>query len=279
MRAATNEFGEFFASLDGPDMNLSLFQERPALEKRSMHEATREMGQQNLYANYYANAGADRNDLRGNREVLFQVLASECSFIRAFRPISQEAHRLRVLDIGSGSGASWYQLFRLGVNARNTTGIDIQADRVDQLKGLYPQATAVLGDACAVPFGDQSFDLVYESTLFATLSDGDIREGIASEMLRVCTGNGYLLLIDWRIRKFWDKSSRALDKSELRRLFGVGETCALISVSHGALIPPLGRMLSKYAWPLYFLVAWLFPPIVGQVAYLLQKYPNSVGKE
>jgi hypothetical protein len=38
-------------------------------------------------------------------------------------------------------------------------------------------------------------------------------------------------------------------------------------------------MLSKHAWPLYFLVAWLCPLLVGQVAYLLQKFPNKEGKQ
>ena len=165
------------------------------------------------------------------------------------------------------------------MNARNTTGIDIQADRISLLNNLYPQASAVHGDACNLPFGNESFDLVYESTLFATLSAVDVRTKVASEMLRVCTENGYLLLIDWRVGKFWAKSHGALSRRELTRLFGVGETCALIAVAHGALIPPLGRMLSKYAWPLYFLVAWLCPMLVGQVAYLLQKYPNSEGKQ
>ena len=249
------------------------------MSRRTAQDENREMAQQSWYAAYYAKAGADRNDLRGNGEVLFQVLASESSFISAFRKIAIEPQRLTVLDIGCGGGASWYQLFRLGVNPRNTTGIDIQADMVGQLNNLYPQARAIRGDACAIPFEDRSFDLVFESTLFATLSDGDVRKGVASEMLRVCKENGYLLLIDWRVRKFWDKSSGALNKLELKKLFGVGESCALLTVAHGAIIPPVGRMLSKYAWPLYFLVAWLFPPLVGQVAYLLQKHPSSDGRQ
>ena len=244
-----------------------------------MRDSSLEVKQRNWYANYYAVAGADRNDLRGNREVLFQVLASEFSFIRAFRQIASEPHRLRVLDIGCGSGASWYQLFRLGVSPHNTTGIDIQADRVSQLNNLYPQASAIHGDACSLPFEDESFDLVYESTLFATLSAIDVRKNVASEMMRVCKENGYLLLIDWSVRKFWAKNSVALNKRELKNLFGVGETCRLITVADGAIVPPLGRILSKYAWPLYFLVAWLCPMFVGQVAYLLQKHPNSEGNQ
>jgi ubiquinone/menaquinone biosynthesis C-methylase UbiE len=233
-----------------------------------MSHSLREVEQRNWYT---ANAGADRNDLRANRGVLFQTLATERSFIRAFSQITEPASTLKVLDIGCGSGAGWYQLFRLGVKPNNMTGIEIQSERLDHVADLYPQATAVLGDASCIPLADGSFDLVYESTLFATLTDDHLRKDIASEMIRVCKSSGYLLLIDWRIQKFWDPNFGVLNKRELKRLFGVGKYSKLVCITPGSLIPPLGRLLSKYAWPLYFLVAWLCPPLVGQVAYLLQK--------
>jgi len=240
-----------------------------------MSNSSRESEQRDWYTRYYVKSGADRNDLRLNREVLFQTLANEFSFIRAFRQIAAEPPKLRVLDVGCGSAATWYQLFRLGINPSNTVGIDIQSDRLSYIGNLYPHATAVLGDACRLPFADQSFDLVYESTLFATLTSSSVRSDVASEMIRVCKANGYLLLVDWRAQKFWSPHHGSLSKRQLGRLFGVGQACRLICVTRGSLLPPLGRLLSAYAWPLYFLIAWLCPPLVGQVAYLLQKEPNS----
>jgi ubiquinone/menaquinone biosynthesis C-methylase UbiE len=186
-----------------------------------MSHSLREVEQRNWYT---ANAGADRNDLRANRGVLFQTLATERSFIRAFSQITEPASTLKVLDIGCGSGAGWYQLFRLGVKPNNMTGIEIQSERLDHVADLYPQATAVLGDASCIPLADGSFDLVYESTLFATLTDDHLRKDIASEMIRVCKSSGYLLLIDWRIQKFWDPNFGVLNKRELKRLFGVFQT-------------------------------------------------------
>jgi hypothetical protein len=43
------------------------------------------------------------------------------------------------------------------------------------------------------------------------------------------------------------------------------------AVIRGALIPPVGRFLSKYCHALYFPVAALLPPLVGQVVTVLQK--------
>jgi SAM-dependent methyltransferase len=240
-----------------------------------MGHLVRELEQRAWYARYYAQAGADRNDLSANRGVLFQTLASEASFIRAFRHIGMPSSDLRVLDVGCGSGATWYQLFRLGVKPHNTVGIDVQSDRLKRIGELYPQATVFFADASQMPLADESFDLVYESTLFATLSERSLRQRVASEMIRVCRPNGYLLLADWRFRNPFHAGSGALNRRELRRLFGAGKTTELLAVAPGALIPPLGRFLSTYAWPFYFLIAGLVPVLVGQVVYVLQKRPNS----
>lgn len=224
------------------------------------------------YARYYSRMGTDRNDLKANRGVLFQTLASERSVVRAFHEIPLETSGMRVLDIGCGSGASWYQLFRLGVKPRNTVGIDIQLDRLAHAQDLYPQATIIHGDATNTLLQSASFDLVYESTMFATLPDVGVRNAIAAEMLRVCRPGGYLLLVDWKASVPWAHNYKALTRAEVRRIFEVGKTTRLVSVFKGALVPPIGRLLSEHAEPLYFMVAWVCPLLVGQVAYLLQKH-------
>ncbi|HYL72970.1 MAG TPA: bifunctional GNAT family N-acetyltransferase/class I SAM-dependent methyltransferase [Bryobacteraceae bacterium] len=224
------------------------------------------------YARYYSRVGADRNDLRVNRGALFQTIASERSLIRAFYHIPLKLSGLRVLDVGCGAGGAWYQLFRLGVKPQEIVGIDLQRQRLASVGDLYPQCTAIHADAAGMPFADASFDLVYESTMFATLPDDGIRARIAAEMLRVCTPGGFLLLVDWRTPKLWDKNYKALTRAEVRKLFAMERTTSLVGIYPGALVPPVGRLLSKYAGPLYFLIACFCPPLVGQVAYLLRKH-------
>jgi ubiquinone/menaquinone biosynthesis C-methylase UbiE len=224
------------------------------------------------YARYYSRAGADRNDLRMNRGVMFQTIAFERSFISALYRLPLELPGISVLDVGCGAGTSWYQLFRLGINPHKTVGIDLQFDRLARIGRLYPQSTGIHADATCMPFANAVFDLVYESTLFATLSDDRVRADIAAEMVRVLRPNGYLLLVDWRTPQPWNRNYSALTRTEVRRLFGIDKTTSLVCVSQGALIPPVGRLLSTYAQSLYFLVAGLCPPLVGQVAYLLRKH-------
>lgn len=223
------------------------------------------------YGDYYGKKGLDRNDLRTNRGVLLQIMATEASLVRAAYDISLPLHAARILDVGCGGAGDLYQLLRLGVRAENTTGIDILPDRVANARSLYPHATFVEGDASRMDFADDAFDLVFESTMFATLPDDELSADIAREMIRVCRPGGYLLLVDWWMPKPGDTNYKALTPKRLRQLFGVGGATTLCTVQRGALVPPLGRFLSKHLPSLYFPIAKVFPYLTGQVTYLLQK--------
>lgn len=231
----------------------------------------REEGQREFYKQYYARTGAGRNDLRRNPGVLLQSLTLERSFILASRNISHDAGTAKPLDVGCGGGGDLFQLLRVGYKPENITGIDIQAERLESARHLYPNIRFIAGDASRMDFPSGEFDLVFESTMFATLSDDAVSSAIASEMLRVCKGGGYLLLLDWRTPKPRDPNYNALTKGRLRRLFKVGADTELVGVYPGALVPPVGRFLSAHLPSLYFLTAAIFPFLVGQVAYLLRK--------
>jgi len=223
------------------------------------------------YESYYEKKGVNRNDLRANPEVLFQTLALEASVVRALTALGGDPNRARVLDVGCGGGGNFYQLLRLGYEASNISGIDILPGRVDAARKAYPNIRFVVGDASRMEFPDASFDLLSEFTMFATLPDDAIAVEIAREMIRVCRSDGYIILVDWRTPKPGDSNYKALTQKRLRMLFGLGHGTRLIGVYRGALIPPVGRFLSKYLPSAYFFIAAIFPFLVGQVAYVLQK--------
>jgi ubiquinone/menaquinone biosynthesis C-methylase UbiE len=231
----------------------------------------REISQKEWYQRYYGKTGQHRNDLRLNPEVLFQTLAYEASFLRALRDIRHDPKEVRILDVGCGGGGDIYQLLRVGYDPVKIIGVDIQEDRLAGAQRLYPQSQFIHADATRMSFDNSSFDLVFESTMFATLPNDRERVAIAAEMIRVCKVGGYLLLVDWRTPKPGDPNYKALTRKELRTLFSVGSATRLLGIYKGALVPPLGRFLSKHASSLYFLVATLFPFLVGQVAYVLMK--------
>jgi len=236
----------------------------------------REAQQKEWYQKYYGRSGVIRNDLRLNPEVLFQTLAYEASFVRALRDILHEPKEACVLDVGCGGGGDLYQLLRIGYDPSNITGIDIQEERLAGAQKLYPQGRFLHADATRMSFENGSFDLVFESTMFATLPNDRERIAIAAEMVRVCKAGGYLLLMDWRTPKPGDRSYKALTRKELQALFSVGSATRLLGIYKGALVPPIGRFLSKHLPGLYFMVATLVPLLVGQVAYVLMKDSNDL---
>ena len=222
------------------------------------------------YRRYYSKEGANRNNLRANPEVLFQTLAAEAAIVRAFRYVKQDPANAKALDVGCGGGGDLFQLFRMGYRPENVSGIDIQIDRITEGRMLYPQVNLIAGDATQMPFYDASFDLVFESTMFATLPDDVISAAIASEMLRVSHSDSYIVLLDWRTPKPRDPNYKALGMKRLKSLFKVGTATEIAGIAKGALVPPVGRFLSSKMPCLYFPTAVAFPFLVGQLAYVLR---------
>ena len=210
------------------------------------------------FERYSRARGKDRQDLRTNKGVLFQTLAFDVSVIRALYWLDVDCDSAKVLDVGCGTGASLERLLRLGFRPANLKGIDLQNECIDQAKALFPNIGFTHGDAAELQFLDGSFDIVIESTLLMSVAEDSVRRKIAA---------------DWRISNPFSNpyNYKGIDCREVRKLFGVGSLTRPVRTCRGALLPPIGRFLSKYMSSIYFLVARLFPALVGQVTYVLTK--------
>lgn len=222
------------------------------------------------YLDSLKNSRDGRNDLGHNPEVLFQSFAFEKSIIRSLYPIP-DLSILKVLDVGCGEGGSLLNLIRLGFKPDNLSGIDILSERIKKAQVNLPNTRFITGDAANMPFPDNNFDLVMESTMFIQLKNDELCRLIADEMIRVTKKDGFILLIDWRYSKPWNKRYRGLSLKRVKTLFGVGSETKIITKKNGALVPPIGRFCSKYSSSLYFIIQSVFPFFVGQVTYLIQK--------
>lgn len=223
------------------------------------------------YRSYYANKGADRNNLLANPEVLFQILAQDTAFISALRFIQPDPENTRVLDVGCGEGASLINFLRLGFAPHHLSGIDFQESRVSAARARLPGIDFRVGDATRLEFADSSFDLAFESTMFIHSVDDGLSEKIAGEMLRVTRAGGHILLSDWRYSKPGSDSHKAMTKRRIKELFGVGVKTVRLKVFPGELVPPVGRFLSRWMPIAYFPVRGLLPFLVGQVTTILRK--------
>src|ERR1700704_1795111 len=107
-----------------------------------------------------------------------------------------------ILSGGCGPGVILRQVCGLNASIR-ATGLDISAERVQEAKERNrgnAQANFVRGDAQAMDFASNSFDLVYARMLMEYLKD---KEGAVKEMVRVCRRRGSVLLQDLDGQLLW----------------------------------------------------------------------------
>jgi ubiquinone/menaquinone biosynthesis C-methylase UbiE len=98
-----------------------------------------------------------------------------------------------MLDVGCGTGRF---LLALGQEAIRAVGIDRDVARLDFARSHTPAEMAqrvewVEGDAAALPFPDETFDLVLENTLLCFCNNP---ASVIREMARVCHPGGRILL-------------------------------------------------------------------------------------
>ncbi len=224
-----------------------------------------------MYSRYYEQHESRRNDPLANPEVTFQTFAFDRANIRALQRMDIDRGSARILDVGCGTGGGMIQLLRLGFTQQQMSGIDISPERIEAAKKNLPSADLRCESADAMSYADGEFDIVIESTMFVLLPSEDLARAIARDMIRVARPGGYLMLIDWRYSKPGSDVYMAMSRKRIASLFDVGQSTMVVAREKGALVPPLGRALSKWAPSLYFAVQALVPLAVGQVTTVLQK--------
>ena len=98
----------------------------------------------------------------------------------------------RILDVGCGTGA-FVSYLATETTGSEFIGIDIDDDFIAYANGKpFPKSNSykfLVGDACNLPFEDESFDLVISYTALTNIPDSN---RVMSEMLRVARINGWI---------------------------------------------------------------------------------------
>lgn len=76
------------------------------------------------------------------------------------------AERLRILDVGCGTGAHLDALAEIGP----VTGVDSSPEMLEKARGGHPDVTLVEADACALPF-EGAFDVAFSNAVFHWVPD------------------------------------------------------------------------------------------------------------
>lgn len=146
--------------------------------------------------------------------------------------------RLKILEVGCGSGGVMREFLALGAERSRMFGIDLLPDRLRAARAGNLALNVSCADGQSLPFAAGSFDLALQFTAFSSILDSAIKKEMAAEILRVLKPEGALLWYD-----FWwnplNPQTKGIHLREIRRLF---PNCALDSLKL-TLAPPISRRL------------------------------------
>jgi len=194
---------------------------------------------------------------------LFTVQERERAILKSLKkalkePLSDQ----KILEVGCGSGVVLLDFVRWGARADNLTGLDLLPHSIAQAKERLPSAVHLLcQNISTLPFSNDEFDLVVQSTVFSSILDQATRQRAAAEMLRVLKRGGCIL---------WNPNNpdvRGMKKNEIEVLFPNCE----ITIRRVTLAPPLTRRLG------YFLSTLLayFPFLRTHYVAIIRKVPSA----
>ena len=221
-----------------------------------------------ILEDYYKEKGAARNDpLRP--EVLFQQLAHRVALLRCFADVPRNA---RILDVGGGDGNALLTLLSCGFARDGLHLVDMIEDRVAIARQNLGDANMHCENVLDLPYADGSFDVVFSSTMFLQLTDDRLAGEIGQKMRRLAKPGGHIFVFDW-IYDGGREGYKAVNRARLARIFTLDDELQLVGAEKGALVPPVGRFLSRHVPWLYFLVQKM-PLVTGMLGYRLRKSPS-----
>lgn len=195
-----------------------------------------------------AQIGADRYN-RLNPAVHAMVQERQTALLRLLA--RQGIHDLsarKVLEVGCGSGANLQELMQLGAAPENLVGNELLPDRLEVARARLPQAVALhAGDATQLGFGDASFDIVYQSTVFSSILDDGLQERLAAAMWRWARPGGGVLWYDFTFDNPRNPDVRGVKVARIRQLFPEGR----LTVRRVTLAPPIARRVAPVHPSLY----------------------------
>lgn len=161
----------------------------------------------------------------------------------------------RLLEIGCGSGVNLLQFLGFGFLPGNLVGNDLLEERVTLARSRLPAAVALhTGDALKLALPEQSFDVVFQSTVFTSILDLGFRRALAQKMWSLVRPGGGVLWYDFMFDNPRNPDVRGVSRKEIESLF----PAPLRWYRRITLAPPIARAVTRVHPSLYTFVN-LFP--------------------
>ena len=121
----------------------------------------------------------------------------ERSLIKLIYECGIELPGSKILDVGCGSGQNLEFCYNLSEGDVSLYGVELVEGRHDSaVKRLAGKGDIILGSADDLPYENGEFDIVFINTVLSSVLDKNIQEGICSEVDRVLSRSGIVIVYD-----------------------------------------------------------------------------------
>ncbi len=151
----------------------------------------------------------------------------------------------KILEIGCGQGYWLREFVRFGAQPENITGIDLISQDVMEARRLSSPAMKIkCGNGANLEFPDESFDIVFQFTVFTSILDPELKRELSAEMVRVVKQDGLIVWYDFHMNNPSNPDVRGVKRQEIIRLF---PGCT-VDLQRLTLAPPIARFVAPYSW-------------------------------
>ncbi len=173
---------------------------------------------------------------------VFMVQQLERCILKCLRREGLAAlERQRILEIGCGSGFWLREFIKWGAKPENLVGVDLLGNRIAEAKSRCPQQVRLeQANAARLGFAAESFDVVFQATVFTSILDASLKAAVANEIMRVVKNDGVILWYDFRFNNPRNPDVRGVESAEIRSIFHDCE----VTLHRITLAPPLARLLA-----------------------------------
>lgn len=188
-------------------------------------------------------------------DVVLRKQEFERSLVKILRDnFSYHLDSLKLLEVGCGSGINLLGFIELGFNPENLTGIDLLQERVNKAKQSLPSQVEIIeGDALKFNCEPESFDIVFQSTVFTSILNEEFKKELADKMWTWVKTGGGILWYDFIYNNPSNPDVKGISFRKIKALFPKAE----IYSQKISLAPPLGRFAGKISPSLYNILGLL----------------------
>ncbi len=155
---------------------------------------------------------------------------------------------LKLLEIGCGSGKNILKFIELGFNPENIIGNELLEERLIHTKKILPASVKIIsGNALDLELMNNSFDIVFQSTVFTSILDDKFKQALANKIWDLAKPGGGILWYDFIYDNPKNKDVNGIPLKEIKELFPEAK------IKHWSLTlaPPISRLITKIHPSLY----------------------------